>query len=371
MSKNDNDQLDQSQILSAKKSSATRLLLLLVGGVFLIALVIAASISVFAWRQFSSFAKEANTTPQELLQMVEDGLTQPAKVSDGKINILLLGLDTLETRPGSPPLTDTLLLVSISPKDETIHMLSLPRDLWSKEYKTRINALYFYGIERYPDNPAQFPTEVLEELLEVKIQHTVVLSLDVVEAVIASLGGIPITVNEGFTDFQFPRTDVDVTQVTDPALLYETVVFEEGEQTFTAEQALQYMRSRHSGDTAGTDISRSKRQQDVLKSLGKKVTSKETLSDVTKLAQLFSIYEEHFSDAISLPEIIAALKYVVAFEPEGFEVVNNTLSIYPDDQDGVIVNPPLWQTNNEWIYEIKDRAAFQNEVHTKLGFDTP
>ena len=50
----------------------------------------------------------------------------------------------------------------------------------------------------------------------------------------------------------------------------ETVVFTEGEETMTGEQALKYMRSRKSGSDQGTDLARGQRQQQVLEALVKR-----------------------------------------------------------------------------------------------------
>lgn len=366
MSADNKQEFEQPLIQPGKKNVLKKLLLTFVVVMIVVAVLIT-GVTAYAWKQFTSFTHTAGITPEQLFQQVEQGLNSSVKQTNGSITTLVLGVDSLASRPGSPALTDTILLISITPKNSTISFLSLPRDLWSDDYKTRINALYYYGLERYPENPEQFPTEVLSELLDIDIHHTIIVSLDDLEEVISSIDGITINIPQGFTDTAFPRSDVDVTQVSDPTLLYETISFEQGKQHLTAEKALQYIRSRHSDDEFGTDISRSQRQQAVLESIANKVLSNEILANPKKLGQLFSVYNEKFARHISLSELVTILKFIGEYEPESFSVNTHTLSIFPDDPDGVIVNPPTRETQGEWIYEIRNLDSFRAEAQEKLG----
>lgn len=368
-SKEQNSEFDDTTrplVETRKRTILKKILYIFIGG-FLVFSLAAVAVSWYAWKQLDLFTQAANISPQVLWSQIEQGLNISTDMYEDSMNLLVLGVDSLDTRPGSPPLTDTILLISVIPSKSEINLLSLPRDLWSDPYQTRVNALYFYGLERYPDQPEKFTTEVLEELLDIKIHHTVVVSLESVQNIVNEIGGVDITIPQGFTDTQFPRSDVDVTKVSDPKMLYETVTFEAGEQTLNADQALKYMRSRHSSDDLGTDISRSQRQQTILKSIGEKITSNEIAGNPKKLGNLFYLYQSNFSQYISLPEIIGALKFIGEFEPESFHINTETLSIFPEQKDGVIVNPPTKETQGEWIYRIKDLENFKQEVHKKLG----
>ena len=141
-------------------------------------LITALGVLGYGYSKLNQFANSAGTSVSELHSLVVNGVEATPENSDGYKTILLLGLDTVANKPNDPQLTDTMLLVSININNGEINTLSLPRDLWSSAYKTRINALYEYGKERYPDKPEQFPEEVIEEMTGIDITHTMTLSLE-------------------------------------------------------------------------------------------------------------------------------------------------------------------------------------------------
>lgn len=327
-------------------------------------LITAVALGSFAYSKFQVFLREAQLTPQELRSIVEQGLQSTPIQTNGYKHMLILGTDEVENRSGEPVLTDTLLLASLDTNTGTIRTLSLPRDLWSPEYQTKINALYSYGDQRYPGSPELFTTEVLREMTELPIHHTIVLRLDDVASLIDLLGGIEVDVPVAFVDEQFPRSDVDISSG-DPSELYTTVSFEQGPQHFTGEQALSYIRSRHSGDEQGTDIARGTRQQLVIKGLLDKISAPSTLQDPALLGKLFSFYQNTFADSLPIHDALATIRVLyplrdaVALEP-------HAISIYPDDEKGVLFHPTTSSYNGLWVYEILNPTSFIEEVHTAL-----
>lgn len=326
-----------------------------------------------------TFTRNAQVDLSEIIKTVRTGWRQTPTQVNGYKNLLILGLDTLETRGDAPALTDTMMLVSLglgedfgekdSAKDARvgqIKMLSLPRDLWNEDYQTRINALYFYGQEKYPQNPEQFSQEIIEQMTGIDLQHTLVLSFGQVGEVIDMLGGLEIDVPIGFVDEEFPRTDVDVTTVHDPKLLYKTVEFKKGKQTMDGAQILEYIRSRKSGDDEGTDVARGTRQQLVIEALIAKLKQKDTIYDVALLGNLYRYYLDNFADSLPPEELVAIAK---AFYParNKIEFETNTPSIYPDDEDGVIWHPPVRQYQGEWVYTVRDEDEFSREIQSKLN----
>lgn len=323
-------------------------------------------LSGVAFAKFRQFSKASGLSFNQVKEIVKAGWQIEPQHADGKINFLLLGLDSLETRGNVPPLTDTMMLVSLDLNSAKVNTLSFPRDLWHDGYQTRINALYYYGQERYPEKPATFPQQVLSEMTGVNIHHPIVVSFEQVSGLIDLLGGVEVDVPIGFTDEEFPRTDVDVTVVTDPNLLYKTVVFQPGRQVMSGDRAMEYMRSRKSGDDEGTDVARGARQQLILDSLLAKLRQKNTLTNPNLLGQLYRYYEQNFAQVISVSELIAIAKrlYLVSGQ---FAVSNHTLSIYPDDDQGVIFHPNPRLYKGEWVYVVRDVPIFIEFVNEKLS----
>lgn len=327
--------------------------------------ITAIGVGIFAYVKLQQFAHSAGTTVPELREIVSTGLNTQPDQTDNRKNILLLGLDTLEYRPGSPALTDTVMLASLDLGTGKVTTLSLPRDLWIADYQTRINALYFYGQERYPDEPERFPTEVIEQLVGIPIHHTIVLSFEEVAALIDTFGGIEIDVPTAFTDTQFPNPDVDVTQVSDPKILYQTISFETGLQTMSGEKALQYMRSRKSGDEEGTDIARGNRQQQVIEAVIQRVSQLHPTKDTQLLADLFALYRSTYDKQFPITQAIGTIKTLLPVK-DSISFKSTAISIYPEDPQGVITNPPVQKYKGQWVYEIRNPELFAKEVQHKL-----
>lgn len=336
------------------------LLSVAIAGIML--LITAVGIGIWGLGKANEFFNAADLSYSQTKEIVSSGMSSEPKNSDSVTTILLLGLDTLETRAGSPQLSDTMMLVFVNYADGTITTLPLPRDIWSQEYQTKINALYHYGQERYPEEPERFPTEVISELTGSQIDYTVVLTLEQVGTIIDMLGGITLDIPVGFTDTEFPRPDVDVTVEKDPAILYQTVSFESGEQTLSGEQALQYIRSRKSHDNEGTDIARGSRQQLVIQAITQKLQSGELLTQPKLLGELTRYYLDTFGADLPAQEAIAIGRKLLQ-QPEGIGFVSKTVPILPDNQNGVLMNPPI-SKYGLWVYEVTDSAEFRDFIQS-------
>lgn len=357
--------------LEYKKPSPIVRFILWFFGIILVLIIAGFAYLVFKANQLTNqFANGAGLSKEEVLNtasaatnQLENDLNNLANLKH-KYNFLVLGTDALAGRDGDPALTDTMLLAQVDFSDGKVKTLSLPRDLYIEDYKTKINALYYYGQDRYPDSPETFPKEVIESMGDISIDHTIVIGIEDLEKLIDIAGGIQIDVPTAFTDDEFPVQDVDVSKVTDPKLLYETVTFEAGPQTMDSKRALQYMRSRHSGDDEGTDIARSARQQLVLQALFQKMLS---LRDPQTFGKLYRFYLDDFAKSISMETIVDILAVYIDYanQNNSFELTfePHQLSIYPDDENGLIFNPPLWQSNQQWIYQIRDQAKLTESIH--------
>ena len=339
------------------------LLSLLFAGVMLF--ITALGVSGFAYYKLHKITQAAETSIPELYSLVKTGVNSQPSQTDGYKTILLLGLDSVANKPGSPLLTDTIMLISIHLESGSIKTISLPRDLWSADYLTRINALYHYGQEKYPDSPQQFPEEVISEMTGIPIEHTIILSLEQVSQIIDMIGGINIDVPEGFTDTEFPREDVDI-HTANYDDLYETVTFKKGSQNMDGETVLKYIRSRKSVDLSqGTDVARSNRQQQVISALLLKMQNYSVLKNTTTLSNLYKYYNANFETQLSKKEVISTLYSLFPLR-DSISYSSNTLSIYPENEFGVITNPPVYKYNGEWVYEIRDLQSFQEEVTQNL-----
>lgn len=342
------------------KTTAYTLLIL---NIFLFLTIMA--IGLFVYSKASTFITTADTSVSQLYSLYKENWDKPVTQTNNHKNVLVLGVDSLENRGDVPPLTDTMMLVSIDLETAHIKMLPLPRDLWDDAYQTKINALLAYGYDKNSDQPEIFPQEVIAQLTNVDIHHTLVVNLNSLAELIDLLGGVEVDIPIGFIDHNFPRSDVDITTETDPEKLYQTVSFEKGKEVMSGERALQYIRSRKSEDDQGTDLARSERQQQVVLAIIAKVQSRQVLSDPTIMGKLFKFYKQKLSKYFPLEELIPTAKKLLP-ERHNLTLTPVSISVYPDQEDGVIWHPPVWQYNNLWVYEIRDLETFQKEVTNKL-----
>jgi LCP family protein required for cell wall assembly len=277
------------------------------------------------------------------------------------LQILVLGTDELAERTNQPVLTDTILALNFDLNSGELNSLSIPRDLWHPDYLTKVNALYSYGDEYFPDQPEKFVAQAIDGLTGFSSDVNLVISLDLLAQLIQIVDGVEVSIEQGFTDEEFPRPGVSPT-AQDPELLYKTVVFEPGRQTLDSERALEYIRSRKSADPeAGTDTARAARQQQVLDALLVKLTSKSTYYSSEVIGQLLKLYRAEIDQYWPLDQAMATgIKFLEKQQKIQFK--QKYLPIYPDIESGLIFhpNPRLYQ--NQWVFAEKASGILKTEV---------
>lgn len=351
---------DRFSQVTARQAIAVSIALVVV--VLVTALLITASVINTYLKSLSS---SSGLTTQELIALGKETVREISSVEATNQTWLILGVDALDNRPGHPVLTDTILIANFKPEEGGVSLLSLPRDLWDSAYQTKINALYWYGVERYPSEPERFSAEAIGAMTGLTFDKTLVISLGQLAELIDMAGGVEIEIESGFTDPRFPRDDVDITS-SDPAVLYETVEFSTGRELMSGERALKYIRSRSSGDDEGTDYARGRRQQQVMVALINRLSDTALWRQPEIVGSLFGWYWHNFSQALP-PSEIALLGLAYGNKTSEVSIVTHQLSLYPDDEEGVIEhpNPRLYQ--NLWVYAVRDSEAFGVEVREKLG----
>jgi LCP family protein required for cell wall assembly len=333
---------------------------------FIFLVISGVGVGIYAYSKLHTFVTEAHESLPTIMETFQSGWKATPQQTDGHVNFLILGTDELANRGNNSTLTDTIMLASLDLTTGKVSLYSLPRDLWHVGYQTRINALYEYGKEKYPNEPQRFTTEVVSELTGVTIHHTIVISLSHLGQLVEKVGGIDVNIPQTFTDPLFPREDVDVTIEHDPNKLYKSITFTAGNEHMDGTRVLEYVRSRHAEGDQGTDDARANRQQQVILALVSKLKEKNFYYDVARLGQLYSFYQQSFSKYLPLKEAIS-VGHAVLPQIKNLSFTESSPSIFPQEQTGVITHPPVKKYQNQWVYEVRDPAAFQAEVHQKLG----
>jgi anionic cell wall polymer biosynthesis LytR-Cps2A-Psr (LCP) family protein len=108
------------------------------------------------------------------------------------------------------------------------------------------------------------------------------------------LGGVSVDVPESFTDYTYPKNELQVM----------TVHFDTGVQIMSGERALQYARSRHST----SDFARSLRQQLIVEAVMNKLKSN-GFGNITKLKKLYADYVQMVTTNVSMKEMLGMVQY--------------------------------------------------------------
>ncbi len=122
---------------------------------------------------------------------------------DGRINLVLLGMRG-ENIPGGGTLADTIMILSIVPKENKISMISVPRDLYIDNpvwgNKTKINAVYAAGEENGKKQGFAEMEKVLSDVTGIPIEYGISINFEGFKQLIDAIGGIEITLDQPFEE---------------------------------------------------------------------------------------------------------------------------------------------------------------------------
>lgn len=201
------------------------------------------------------------------------GEDRPAKAASDALNILVLGSDQQDDKDGDyrGERTDTIMVVHLSARRNEAAVISFPRDLRVQLPKCRareglpgqrgqrgmINASFTVG-------GIGCIWKTIETLTGIHIDHFVKVDFTGFKSMVDAAGGVELCISEPIHD--------KYVQLNLPA----------GLQTLQGEEALGYVRTRHSlGD--GSDIGRIQRQQHFLSAMVTKLMSGGILAHPVRL----------------------------------------------------------------------------------------
>ena len=222
---------------------------------------------------------------------------------DERINVLLVGVDTLPWRTTS--LTDGLMVVSIDPIGHSISMLSLPRDLINVPlgngdvFGPKINSLMSYADahpDEFPDGGMTALQEAVGALLGIEIPYHARLDLLGFVEIVDAVGGVEVAVKEAFDDPEYVIWGED-----DPGWSIEA-----GTQRLDGINALAYARARKG--LGESDFTRAGRQQEILLALRDEVTRDGSL--LWELPELLGLVGDTISTNVPverLPQLAAVV----------------------------------------------------------------
>jgi LCP family protein required for cell wall assembly len=374
--------LPQSQI-EQKRKTRKRIILFLAS--FLIVSIVGYVGYAFYW-PISNILGQIFKNPGVVLSFFKEP-SSALKSTDGKTNILLLGIDKRANVPytfNGPNgkqehngfLSDTIIIISADLNTKQVSLISIPRDIWVSfpswtgfhASEGKINSAYSLGDSYgYPGGGLALAERVVSEHLGIPIHYGARIDFEGFKQVINTLGGIDITVDKTFDDYNYPVEGKETAFCPDGTFncRFLHLHFDAGPNHMDGDTALKYVRSRTGTNGEGSDFARARRQQKVIQAVFKEAISLNTLLNPAKLKSLLESLgqsvETNFDFATSTAAIKLA-KQITVDNMKTFVLDPSTGLMYspsPDAYGGayVIIPKNSWQ---EVQLKIKE-FLFQNQ----------
>jgi polyisoprenyl-teichoic acid--peptidoglycan teichoic acid transferase len=244
-------------------------------GLIVFSVVLAAGLG-YAYSLYSQVNKAA-TKMHEKIDWVGSG-NQKEKIDQKKpLTILLMGVDE---RAGDKGRSDTLIVMKLNPKDDSMTMLSIPRDtrveIVGRGTKDKINHSYAFG-------GTKMTVETVENFLDLKLDYYIKVNMEALSEIVDALGGITVNNNLTWSDEGYYK---------------KGYVYQKGEITLDGPKTLGYVRMRHL-DNRG-DFGRQDRQRQVINAIIDKGAS---ISSINKVDNILEVLGERVKTNMTFEEM--------------------------------------------------------------------
>ena len=272
----------------------TSYLLALMGivGIFCLWIFVVWAVNTMSFNVFD-FAKNTWTWSNTSIKTFPLGLLGNEEENTEVTYILLTG--RWGWNHDAPNLTDTLIVAGINPVNQSISMLSIPRDLyvqypWTTR-KWKINAIYESNLYQWNDVAIEKLKEKLWEIIGKEIDYYLNIDFKGFIEIVDTLWGVEVTLENNFVDYEYP----------DGNLWYKSFILKKWTWNLDGEVALMYARSRHST----SDFDRSLRQQEIIAWLRAKAGELWYFKDRKKIIELYWIFTKYVETDMSLANMVS------------------------------------------------------------------
>jgi len=269
---------------------------------------------------------------------------------DQTVYFLLTGLDKREWEGDTGPgLTDTIMVAYLEKSSEKAGLISIPRDTWVEvpnygPYK--INQAYSLGeAYGYPGGGPGILMDTAGNLLGIEIDYYVQVDFEAFVVLVDAVNGVLVNVPEEI--LVWPNAEMEG----DMKRLYP------GKQVLPGNLALGYVRTR---DTLEGDFGRTKRQQQVLVGLQKKLFSYEILPMlIPRLPSLYRDLSTNLETNLTLNQIITLAWAVRDINPQSVQtrmIKEPMVSADVNEKNQYILVPDLEEIRRIW-QDMQDITA--------------
>jgi len=257
-------------------------------------------------------------------------------------NVLVLGIDRRYQTEESFR-TDIIMLATVNPKANKVVFTSIPRDLWAGTVK--INGVYV--TQGYDAMKAK-----IKEVTGQDVDRFIRTDFDALVWVVDAMGGVDVNVERTFADSQYPND-----RQGDPNQGI-TVSFTQGKMHMDGETALIFSRSRKGDSGEGSDFSRMRRQQIILKDMPESFLAADpkNIFNPFVLQSFYNLVTQHVKTDMNVKDV--GVVYDLLKDRSKYKVEHFVV-----DYD-YLVNPPI-EDYGQWVVIPKD--GDYTPIHTKIN----
>ncbi|EOH78929.1 LCP family protein [Enterococcus malodoratus] len=202
-------------------------------------------------------------------------------------SILLAGIDTGDLGRSDQGRSDSMMVVTINPKQKKSTIVSLDRDILTKIVgygsNDKLNHAYAFG-------GVKMSMDTIETLLDIPLDHYVSINMRGLKDLIDAVGGIEVNNKIDFT--------------------LDGIHVEKGKQTLNGEKGLAYARMRYE-DPEG-DVGRQKRQREVVTKILRKAMS---INGVGNYKKILKAVEKNMKTDLTWDDMMdIGTNYLPAFD---------------------------------------------------------
>jgi polyisoprenyl-teichoic acid--peptidoglycan teichoic acid transferase len=253
------------------KENKSKKWLKITGIIFLLLLIAGGA---YAFTVYKSLKTAVVTMHQPIKRETAVKRAEPVVLEEkDPFSVLILGVDE---RKGDKGRSDTIIVLTVNPSNNSVKMLSIPRDtrteIIGKGTEDKINHAYAFG-----GIPMSMNT--VENFLDIPIDYYIQVNMEGFKDLVDAVGGVKVQ-----NDLDFSQGDFH---------------FAKGEISLNGEEALSFSRMRHE-DPRG-DFGRQSRQRQIIKAV---INEGMSVSSLTNFSDIFTVLGKNIKTNLTFDQMI-------------------------------------------------------------------
>lgn len=292
-----------------------------VTGIVLLLLLVSGGI--YGYTVYKSLTDAVETMHLPLQREISEKRPEPVVLEQkDPFSVLILGVDE---RKGDRGRSDTIIVLTINPNNNSVKMLSIPRDtrteIIGKGFEDKINHAYAFG-------EVPMAMDTVENFLDIPIDYFVQINMEGFEDIVDAVGGVTVQNDLDFSvgEFKFPI----------------------GELKLNGEKALIFSRMRYE-DPRG-DFGRQTRQRQIIQAVIKEGAS---LTSLTNFSNIFSALGSNVKTNLTFEQMIDIQK--------NYKSVGNNIQQMEIKSQGTKIDGIYYG-----LVSLEEKQRIQTELRTQL-----